>query len=94
VPSVLTSASAAADPEAASLVALLTNLRDLQGIAVREERHFDALARRVAPAPVARVPFLADDVHDLAGLIEIGRYLFGDATPGLRDPARAQATPP
>ena len=33
---------------------------------------------RIAPAPVARVPFLADDVHDLDGLSEVARYLFGD----------------
>jgi anion-transporting ArsA/GET3 family ATPase len=77
VPSVLTAPSAGDAPGAAPLAALVANLRDLQGIAEREERHFEALAARVAPAPVARVPFLADDVHDLGGLIEVGRYLFG-----------------
>jgi anion-transporting ArsA/GET3 family ATPase len=80
VPSVLTAPSAGDAPGAAPLAALVANLRDLQGIAEREERHFEALAARVAPAPVARVPFLADDVHDLGGLIEVGRYLFGPAT--------------
>jgi anion-transporting ArsA/GET3 family ATPase len=87
VPSVLTAPSSRVAPGAAPLAALLANLRDLQGIAEREERHFDALAKRVAPAPVARVPFLADDVHDLAGLIEVGRYLFGDASSGVGDAA-------
>jgi hypothetical protein len=30
------------------------------------------------------VPFLADDVHDVDGLSEVGRYLFGnDAEPGV-----------
>jgi hypothetical protein len=27
---------------------------------------------------VARVPFLAEDVHDLEGLEVVGRHLFGD----------------
>jgi anion-transporting ArsA/GET3 family ATPase len=92
VPSVLTTPSRAAEPTAAPLAALLANLRDLQGIAEREERHFETLADRVAPAPVARVPFLADDVHDVTGLTEIGRYLFGasaspSGAPSNRSPA-------
>ena len=53
------------------------NWRDFESIASREEQHFAALAARVAPAPVARVPFLADDVHDVDGLVEVGRFLFG-----------------
>ena len=28
------------------------------------------------PAPVVRVPVLADDVHDLDGLAAVGRHLF------------------
>ena len=64
---------------AAPLAGLVANLRDLEGIAEREETHFAALAERVAPAPVARVPFLASDVHDLAGLETIGDYLFSPA---------------
>jgi anion-transporting ArsA/GET3 family ATPase len=56
--------------------ALVANFRDLQGIAEREESHFAALASQVAPAPVVRVPFLADDVHDVGGLDVIGQYLF------------------
>ena len=52
------------------------NLADFRMIASREEAHFEALASQVAPAPVARVPFLADDVHDLDGLTEVGKYLF------------------
>ena len=74
----LTNPAAAAAPEAAPLVDLLDNLRDFDGIARREERYFRSLAGRIAPAPVARVPFLADDVHDLDGLSEVTRYLFGD----------------
>jgi len=55
---------------------LSDNLRDFRAIAEREEQHFEALASRIAPAPVARVPFLADDVHDLDGLAAVGAHLF------------------
>ena len=54
------------------------NLRDFRSIAEREEQHFQDLASRIAPAPVARVPFLVGDVHDLEGLGLVGRHLFGD----------------
>ena len=64
---------------------LFDNLRDFEAIASREEQHFAALASRVAPAPVARVPFLADDVHDVEGLVEVGAHLFGGA-PGPSAP--------
>jgi anion-transporting ArsA/GET3 family ATPase len=83
VPSVLTTPVARAAVEAAPLLALLDNLRHLQGVAEGEERYFRSLAERIAPAPVTRVPFLPGDVHDLAGLTEIGRSLFGaDVEPG------------
>jgi anion-transporting ArsA/GET3 family ATPase len=59
-----------------ALAGLLANARQLEEVSAREERNFDALARRVAPAAVSRVPFLADDVHDLEGLRAIGAYLF------------------
>jgi anion-transporting ArsA/GET3 family ATPase len=79
-PAVLTSPSALAeaanDPQRAPLATLVANLRDLEGIAEREERYFDSLARRIAPAPVFRLPMLSGDVHDLDGLAEVGRHLF------------------
>ena len=68
--------SLASSPELASLYA---NLADFRDIAEREDHHFEALAEQVAPAPVARVPFLADDVHDLGGLLTVAGYLFEDA---------------
>jgi anion-transporting ArsA/GET3 family ATPase len=52
------------------------NLADFRAIAKREEHHFEALAARIAPAPIAKVPFLAADVHDLDGLEVVGGYLF------------------
>jgi anion-transporting ArsA/GET3 family ATPase len=63
--------------DAAALAGLLVNLHDLEEVARREEQYFESLAERVAPAPVARVPFLADDVHDLDGLNAIAEHLFG-----------------
>jgi hypothetical protein len=55
---------------------MVENLVELGDIAEREEHHFADLAAKVAPAPVARIPFLADDVHDLGGLTEVGSHLF------------------
>jgi anion-transporting ArsA/GET3 family ATPase len=65
------------EPVPEGLGDLTRNLADFRSIAEREEHHFAALAARIAPAPVARVPFLADDVHDLEGLGIVGSHLFG-----------------
>lgn len=58
---------------------LYANLADFALIRSREDDHLEGLAEQVAPAPVARVPFLRSDVHDLDGLAEIGSHLFGPA---------------
>jgi anion-transporting ArsA/GET3 family ATPase len=55
---------------------LYQNLADFALVASREDDHLEGLAEQVAPAPVARVPFLRSDVHDLDGLAEIGTHLF------------------
>jgi hypothetical protein len=55
---------------------LYANLADFELVAQREEEHLEGLAEQVAPAPVVRVPFLRSDVHDLAGLDEVGTHLF------------------
>jgi anion-transporting ArsA/GET3 family ATPase len=68
--------SALADGLSGPLGALASNLADFRRVAEREEHHFADLAERVAPAPVQRVPFLADDVHDLGGLELIEGHLF------------------
>lgn len=54
---------------------LYENLADLTDAADGEDTHVAALVERVAPAPVARVPYLAGDVHDLAGLSEVAAYV-------------------
>ncbi|MBW3610211.1 MAG: ArsA family ATPase [Actinobacteria bacterium] len=58
------------------LGSLFANLGDLRAIADGEESTLAELSAQVAPAPVVRVPFLADDVHDLDTLARIATYLF------------------
>ncbi len=77
------------DAEAAALV---TNLRDLDKVANREEQHVAALAERLPGAPIVRVPFLSDDIHDLQGLETVGRWLF-DPAPGKRPPRSLPEVP-
>ena len=68
---------AAADSDAAHRLApLFANLADFRTVAAAEEGFLAELRDEVAPAPVARVPFLNDDVHDLGGLTEVARHLF------------------
>jgi anion-transporting ArsA/GET3 family ATPase len=64
-------------PEHTALAALVTNLRDLEDVATREEAAYAELVGRVAPAPVGRVPLLGSDVHDLDGLATVAGHLFG-----------------
>ena len=75
VPAALAEAADGADPPA-GLTALAANLRDLGGLASREEQYITALAERLPGAPIVRVPFLSDDIHDLEGLAEVGKWLF------------------
>jgi anion-transporting ArsA/GET3 family ATPase len=58
------------------LEGLARNLAEFRTMADGEERHLVDLAERVKPAPVARVPFLPHDVHDLDTLAEIASFLF------------------
>jgi anion-transporting ArsA/GET3 family ATPase len=57
------------------------NWEQFRIVAEREENCFAALAAQLAPAPVARVPFLAADVHDLDGVQTVADHLFGPARP-------------
>ena len=66
-------------PVPARTSALHANLADFRTMADGEASHLDALAAKVAPAPVVRVPFLAHDVHDLATLAEVASHLFSDS---------------
>jgi anion-transporting ArsA/GET3 family ATPase len=55
---------------------LYRNLADFELVGSRERRHLAGLAEAVAPAPLAWVPFLGSDVHDLAGMAEVAAHVF------------------
>ncbi|MFT3863532.1 MAG: ArsA-related P-loop ATPase [Solirubrobacterales bacterium] len=52
------------------------NFADYQALAERDARNIEHLAREMRATGVIRVPYLDEDVHDLAGLTQINRYLF------------------
>ncbi|HVY96025.1 MAG TPA: ArsA-related P-loop ATPase, partial [Solirubrobacterales bacterium] len=52
------------------------NFADYQALAERDARNIERLSRELRTQSVIRVPYLDEDVHDLAGLAEINRYLF------------------
>ncbi|HSS32887.1 MAG TPA: ArsA-related P-loop ATPase [Solirubrobacterales bacterium] len=61
----------------ADLAARVTaNFSDYQALAERDAHNIDHLATELRTKGVIRVPYLDEDVHDLAGLAEINRYLF------------------
>jgi anion-transporting ArsA/GET3 family ATPase len=60
---------------------LYANLADFRTMAEGEEAHLAGLSAAVEPAPVLRVPFLADDVHDVDTLEQVAGHLFGRAAP-------------
>jgi anion-transporting ArsA/GET3 family ATPase len=52
------------------------NFSDYQALAERDARNIEHLAQEMRATGVIRVPYLDEDVHDLAGLAQINRYLF------------------
>jgi anion-transporting ArsA/GET3 family ATPase len=54
---------------------LYANLADFRTVSAHEDDQLAGITERVAPAPVVRVPFLDTDIHDLDGLLAIGRHL-------------------
>lgn len=59
---------------------LYRNLADFQAVSSREQAHLSGLAEAVAPAPVAWVPFLRSDVHDIAGMDQVAAHVFARVT--------------
>jgi len=55
------------------------NFADYQALAERDARNIERLAKELRSQGVIRVPYLDEDVHDLAGLAEINRYLFASS---------------
>ncbi len=62
------------DPELAGRVE--ANHRDFRTLAERDRRNIARLGAELGTGAVIEVPYLDHDVHDLAGLIELNRYLF------------------
>ena len=65
-------------PAGSALEALVANLRGYQAVNEREEEAFGSLALQVAPSPVARIPLLDVDVHDVDGLGLVADHVFTD----------------
>lgn len=63
-----------------------TALETFSTLAQRDETNLEQLKRR-SRAPVADVPLLRHDVHDVEGLLELGRYLLG--TSAVHDEVRS-----
>ena len=52
------------------------NFDDFCAIAASDRRNITRLAAKMRTSSVIEVPYFDEDVHDLAGLMEINRYLF------------------
>ena len=55
------------------------NFEDYRALAERDARNISLLSEELRSATVIEVPYLTEDVHDLAGLFEVNGYLFDDA---------------
>lgn len=64
-------------PADSALARMVDNLQDHRAINAREEETVSAIVTEVAPSPVARVPLLDIDVHDVAGLGVVADHIFG-----------------
>jgi anion-transporting ArsA/GET3 family ATPase len=58
--------------------AVQENLADYHALAQRDREGVGRLAALLGERPLIRVPQLDDDVHDVAGLLAVHRYLFAD----------------
>ncbi len=68
------------------------NWAQLRAMAEAEENCVSGLAARVAPAPVARVPLLEGEVHDLGAVQTVADHLIGLLHPG--QPSVIPTAPP
>ena len=55
---------------------MLRSFDDYRGLAARDRRNIKRLTAEMRARAVIQVPYLDSDVHDLAGLMQINRYLF------------------
>jgi anion-transporting ArsA/GET3 family ATPase len=61
---------------------VLRTLEDYRRLAERDRRGVERLRERLERKPLLCVPHFDDDVHDIAGLVHMNRYLFGDSPAG------------
>jgi anion-transporting ArsA/GET3 family ATPase len=59
---------------------VLANFEDYRALGARDRRNIDRLSAEMKASRVIEVPYLDEDVHDLAGLMEVNRYLFATAS--------------
>jgi len=55
------------------------NFVDYQALAERDADNIERLERELRTSGVIRIPYLDEDVHDLAGLAQVNRYLFASS---------------
>ena len=67
-------------PEGSDLAVLVANFREQQEVNRREQATLDRIVTEVAPSPVANVPLLDIDVHDVDGLGQVAHCIFGPTT--------------
>jgi anion-transporting ArsA/GET3 family ATPase len=70
--------AALGDEELAERVA--DNFDDFRVLSERDQRNVEHLAAEMRTRAVIQVPYLDEDVHDLAGLMRINRYLFASGS--------------
>ena len=70
--------SAVGDPDLAARVA--ANFEAFRRLSERDRRNVEHLARELRTRAVIQVPYLDEDVHDLAGLMRVNRYLFASGS--------------
>ena len=59
---------------------IVANYEDYSALAARDRRNVDRLTAEMKPRRVIKIPYLDDEVHDLAGLMAINRYLFASGS--------------
>jgi len=79
--------AALGDEDLAGRVA--SSFADFHALAERDRRNVAHLAAEMRTRAVIQVPYLDEDVHDLAGLMEVNRYLFGSRAKERDEVARA-----
>jgi anion-transporting ArsA/GET3 family ATPase len=70
--------TALGDEELAGRVA--ANFDDFRRLSERDRRNVEHLAAELRTRAVIQVPYLDEDVHDLAGLMRVNRYLFASGS--------------